>query len=666
MLIYDVILDVGTTGCQQTVSLYQGDVRSRMLRVTLLQDGKAYGVPPDLDVRLHAVKPDDTEISAKCGVRGGSIYYLPAANAADTPGTVRCQLRIRDHSGAVLFTPEFCMQIDETLPVPELPEGVTQDVEYNAEVLSGLSASEDGKTLLFRGNPVGAVHVASELPQTAEEDAILYLTGEGLFRCVDNVWTQLTDDEAIAALTLLQQDSHAHANKALLDNLSVSGEDVLYNGKPIGVKVVYSGLPNVSDSAGKIVYNANYNRSGFYFSDGISWIRLTDSSDPSAVDTLWEQKHAHENMSVLDKLSQSSGGALLFNGASVSGIEMIDGNLPDHAPVGKIIFRSGHGLVANTGSYMLPAWEIVSFPAMEYLEIYGMRHDHENKSTLDKFTESNGRLLYDGEVFGGVRTFANPVALPADAPDGSVAAALGDGVSGTPILYPAQTADEEIGVDIEGMELAIGTPSYSEAAISAAITAGDVGATGVIEFETDEKIVFSVMPVVADASDNAYTAGGITLGQEWVALADSCTKKYAIRADFAGTGVDLIAPDKIEVIDFDRRAVPLMGVYAFEDVSCEINGIRGTLHAGWNMLRFLVEYDGREYGNVLGVSVVNDVDVNEYLRLPTPAVSRENVMTLEGTRAAELFAGMVESLSTVPGGLYVKRGTWKRMAEADA
>ena len=109
MLIYDVILDVGTTGCQQVVFLYQGDDRSKMLRVTLLQNGKAYAVPSDLNVRLHAVKPDDSELSAKCGVRGGSVFYLPAANVTDTQGTVRCQLQVRDHSGAVLFMPEFAM-----------------------------------------------------------------------------------------------------------------------------------------------------------------------------------------------------------------------------------------------------------------------------------------------------------------------------------------------------------------------------------------------------------------------------------------------------------------------------------------------------------------------------------------------------------------------------
>ena len=665
LLIYDVILDVGSTGCQQTVSLYQGDVRSKMFRISLLQDGRAYNVPQDLDVRLYAVKPDDTEISAKCGVRGGSVYYLPAANATDTQGAVRCQVRIRDHSGAVLCTPEFSVQVDGTLPVPDLPQGASGDVEYNTEVLSELSASEDGKTLLFRGNPVGAVHVASELPQSAEEDAIIYLTGEGLFRCTNDVWVQLTDDETIAALTLLQQDSHTHTNKAMLDNLSASGEDVLYSGKPIGVKVIYSGLPSVSDYAGKIVYNTNYNRSGFYFSDGISWIRLTDSTDPNAVDMLWEQKHTHENMTVLDKLSESSGN-LLFDGETIGGVEMIFGDLPEHAPVGKIIFRPGRGLVANTGTYMIPSCEIVSIPATDYAQMMGMMHTHENESTLDKLTESNGRLLFDGTDIGGVRVYGTPVALPANAPNGSVAVALNDGAVGTPIMYPAQTADEEIAVDIEGMDLAIGTPAYSETAINAAIAAGDIGAAGTVEFETDAAIGFSLIPVVSDVSDNAYTSAGITLGSEWVALAESCTKKYVVRADFAQTGLDLIAPDKIEEVGNGCRSLPVQGIFAFEDVSCEINGIQGTLHAGWNMLRFVLEYDGRDYGETVDVIIDNDVNINEYLCLPTSAESAQNDMTLEGTRAAELFAGIVENLSTVPGGLYVKRGTWKRMAEADA
>jgi hypothetical protein len=38
LLIYDVILDVGTTGCQQNVSFYQGDDLFRLQRITLLQN----------------------------------------------------------------------------------------------------------------------------------------------------------------------------------------------------------------------------------------------------------------------------------------------------------------------------------------------------------------------------------------------------------------------------------------------------------------------------------------------------------------------------------------------------------------------------------------------------------------------------------------------------
>ena len=222
MLIYDVILDVGSTGCQQNVSFYQGDDRFRLLRITLLQNGSVYAVASDLNVRLHGVKPDDSVFSKKCGTCGGSVVWLPAADVTDTAGLIRCQLQIRDRSDAILFTPEFSVEIDETLPVPDLPEGASEDTEYNAEVLSELTASADGSTLLFRGEPVVAIPSVSELPESAEEDEMFYWIGNGIFRRTNDTWHRLTDDATVAALCDLSAESHTHANKAALDTITAA------------------------------------------------------------------------------------------------------------------------------------------------------------------------------------------------------------------------------------------------------------------------------------------------------------------------------------------------------------------------------------------------------------------------------------------------------------
>lgn len=606
MLIYDVILDVGMTGCQQTAYVYRGDDRSKMLRITLLQNGKVYAVPSDLDVRLHAVKPDDSERSVQCGIRGGSVYCLPTAGMTDTQGTVRCQLQIRDHSGAVLFTPEFSVEVAATLPVPELPEGASQDVEYNLEVLSALSASEDGETLLFRGEPIGAdagkgIPFVTSLPAYDGSGMIVYCkTGlmTGLYACEDGVWKQISSGsmasmapylidsahyhENIAALDSVTAEklddwdaaaaaSHTHANKTALDKLSVSGDMLWYDGKPVGIEVCSGRLPQGQSYAGRIVYFTNYDTAGLYVNDGASWVRLTDNFDLSKVDTLWEQKHTHEN-----------------------------------------------------------------------------------RTTLDKLTESDGKLLFDEAEIGGVNVVSTPNALPANAPDGSVAAAVGNGTFETPVPIPAQSGSETVSADIAGMNLVIGAPTYSLPAINVAIAAGSIGASGSIEFADGSSIGLSLMPVAADAADNAYTDAGITLDPDDVIVAQG-VRKYAVVADWSEHALDLVDPDKIVQVDAGHIRIPVGAIYAFENLVAEDNK---TLSAGWNVLVSTIDTSNYD---TLQIEIENGVDVNDYLLLPT---SDENVMTVGGMRAATFFAGVAVSRTDAPKGLYVKLGTWKRLALA--
>lgn len=556
MLIYDVILDAGTTGCQQTVCLYQGDDRLKLLRITLLQNGRVYPVAQGMRAELCIVKPDDTTATGSCYVRAGSVYCLPGAAMTDTPGTVCCQLRIRD-GGATLLSPEFSMQIDASLAVPVLPEGAAEEAGFDAGTVS-------------------------DLPQTADDGAIVYLEGQGFYRYADGTWIQLTSDGAIADVAAL-----------LL------------------------------------------------------------------------ARHTHTNGNVLDRLGEGTNGNLTYKGRAV-GLETVR-RLPDNVEYGRVVYKNGDGLYVNVGSsFVQPMWtKITDDMGVTFsLVAWSMKHEHENKAVLDKLTAPNGSLLYDGKP-AGVRVVSSPELLPADAPDGSVAAAAGNGFAVSPVVLPAQIADEQVEADIADTELRFGAPVYNASALADAITAQDIGAKAAVTLGNGAKVELSVMPVVTDVSDNVFTDGGVTLDPDYLMLAQSCTKNYVVFADFSPEGnFALFAPGQIVHTDSTHMSVPARAVYAFEDVSGTIGGeVSCTLHAGWNIVRVVIEHNGGSYVGVDGISVVNDADVNAVVQM---APDEENALTLDGMCASRLLAGVLERVAALPAGLYVKLGAWKRLAEADA
>ncbi len=60
--------------------------------------------------------------------------------------------------------------------------------------------------------------------------------------------------------------------------------------------------------------------------------------------------------------------------------------------------------------------------------------------------------------------------------------------------------------------------------------------------------------------------------------------------------------------------------------------------------------------------VVNLAEINEYIAIETTSSTVVRVSSMAG---AQIFAGTVQIGTEKPKGLYVKLGTWKRMAEAN-
>ena len=577
MLIYDVILDVGTTGCQQNVSFYQGDDRFRLLRITLLQNGRFYAVASDLNVRLHGIKPDDSVFSKKCGTCGGSVVWLPAANVTDTAGTIRCQLQIRDHSDAILFTPEFSVEIDETLPVPDLPEGASEDTEYNAEVLSELTASADGSTLLFRGEPVAAIPSVSELPESAEEDEMFYWIGNGIFRRTNDTWHRLTDDTTVAALSDLSADSHTHANKAALDTITAAkitgwdgaAENSHAHANKTALDAVTAAKVNGWNAAADDSH-AHANKSAL---DEITTQKVSDWNAAAG------SRHAHANKATLNAITAAKTAG--WDAAASSKHTHANKSALDAVTLETVNSSHTHANKTTLNSITpakLAAWDAAA----------NVRHAHENASALDALTPEkvtswdsaaeNSHSHANRPSLDRLRVSESYAALVSGVnPLSEVGFVTGKDVVVKPLSqYDAQT-DADTPLTVSYRLTYDPSAQIDETVLAVGTEHDDVGIT--------------LLPVYTqEQAQNDPALGGADL---YFVTGKSDPKKYAVICACESINASTIFED-FNVQPGENAEVSAIFLYAFENVSGVLTGeggaLGGTIYLwpGWNVC-FLTE-----------------------------------------------------------------------------
>ncbi|MBQ7541356.1 MAG: hypothetical protein IJT44_03580 [Clostridia bacterium] len=368
MQIFDILLDMQATGCQQTVGLYQGENRLRMLCVTLLDHGKACPVPSDYSAHLRGTKPDGTTIVHTCGIRGGQIFYLPGAQTTAAAGTVHCQICIYGANGALLATPEFDIEVAPCVDAQELPESTDENNALDMQALSALSLSEDGLSLLLNGEPVSKeVRVVQSLPEDGRENEIVYLESDGFFRCTDGAWARLTDDALAAAVASLSDDVPSAADTARWDGAAA---DAHTHENKTALDTVTAAKTASWDAAATDAHT----HANMTALDTIAAAKLA-SWDAAAADA-----HTHANQAALDSITSSRITAWETSG----GIEVVE-TKPSPATVGKIIC---------CGDFLWLGKQTTG--GTEWLKIAS--HRHTNSTTLGKITEQNGQMRFDGRT----------------------------------------------------------------------------------------------------------------------------------------------------------------------------------------------------------------------------------------------------------------------------
>ena len=260
MITYDILLDSHAAGCQQTVhGFYRGEAGEKQLRITLMHPSILYTFEEGADVVVFGRKPDGTCIVHACEIVDGRAVYTPTTQTVAAVGSVQCQLVVYDTAGKILFTPEFCIEVAESVRNEETIESSNDFLYLDALILKAnenmqflrdipaLTSGSNG-TLLCDDTLVGALVYAvdyRELPETPNGQ-LAYVQCDwedraaGFYLRIFDVWMHLP-----------LPDAHRHSNKALLDaltdshfhthdNLSILGQlseengTLYFAGAPIG------------------------------------------------------------------------------------------------------------------------------------------------------------------------------------------------------------------------------------------------------------------------------------------------------------------------------------------------------------------------------------------------------------------------------------------------
>lgn len=515
---------------------------------------------------------------------GNSLYYDFSSSDLQSDGFGELEVLLCSPDGNVLKSATTRVRIDPSIITGRYPGPIEK-------ILAELRA-------MIKELEVSGIKTVETLPDDQENDEIVYLVDDGLFRYNGESWIQLTDDNSELDIDDLKRDSHTHENKGVLDKLTESeyptGTGTLkYNGVPVGIPVANS-LPN-PNLGYTLAYETIHNT--LYRMDDPP-IPVASAEAVEAIPDLIDKKHMHGNKLVLDTLTSAK--------------------------------------------------------IADYDDAVTKKHNHGNKPTIDKFSESGGKLLFDGTVVG------NDVAVedtPSDFEDGDIGIALFDGESH--LVYPRQDDAETVYVNVAGKRLKIGVPAFREDAIDDAIAVAALPSF-VLECANEAAVQGDIIPVVADITDNEYVDAGMELSADSTIIATSATKKYAIQLQLTVNGFQAIRPEKIIEVDATHVSVPALAFCMFEGLTGTFVGAgEYTVTEGWNVVYLTLD---RTTYEVTGVDVITNADVNDYVFF---IPSENNRMTVYSTSGSKLFKNTIDcDCGENSKGVYVKQSVWQNINDA--
>lgn len=108
-------LEFGKERIRTSVSICKGDTLSRVICITLLNEGAVYEIPENAIATLLATKPDGKTVYNDCSISGNEIGYTVTNQLISTVGDVECQVKITTSDGGEVTSPVFLIRVYERL-----------------------------------------------------------------------------------------------------------------------------------------------------------------------------------------------------------------------------------------------------------------------------------------------------------------------------------------------------------------------------------------------------------------------------------------------------------------------------------------------------------------------------------------------------------------------
>lgn len=200
------------------------------------------------------------------------------------------------------------------------------------------------------------------------------------------------------------QNASGESNAYLIDDLVVSGDNITFSWLLSRYVTFSSGVVKYNFCAKKLDGDTISNEwnttiaTGLVI-QGLEATREIIEENPDIIESLISKAHTHENKAVLDKFSETDGKPT-YNGKALGGggsVDSVNGKTGAVVLTAEDINYDNDNTVYQLLSQYLTDFETVGI-ALTTLE--EKSHTHSNKDTLDKLSDSNGKLQYNGSDVG--------------------------------------------------------------------------------------------------------------------------------------------------------------------------------------------------------------------------------------------------------------------------
>lgn len=239
MEIYEkhISLDLSAEDSYKHISAKQGDYDSRYIRVTVLSDGNFFKVEESDVVSLRCTHEDGTfDMDVGTVHEDGTVSLKIPKSILNRIGSAECDVSIAREGNGLISTSCFSLSVEKSSLTGNVDDGenimtpselfaemsAAIDAKHkhngNLEILDKISESEEG-SFLFNGKELSAVTDA-ELSDESENPV--------QNKVVNAKFSEIAED-----ISRIDEKSHSHNNKSVIEKFTESDGKVLFDGKEI-------------------------------------------------------------------------------------------------------------------------------------------------------------------------------------------------------------------------------------------------------------------------------------------------------------------------------------------------------------------------------------------------------------------------------------------------